>query len=125
MQVYHESPGASAAAEASEVYHLDENLTIAGEVIAALAEDPRTASSVIEAVYERGVLTLTGEVENEPAHTAAEEIAHRHPQVMSVVNALEVLPKADTITLLTKEFGRLLVEAYGTTVGTKQTPVDL
>jgi hypothetical protein len=96
----------------SEAKPLDENLTIAEEVDAALSEDPRTATAVIEVVYERGVITLTGEVENESAHVAAEEIAHRHEGVVSVVNALEVRPKPDTLDTITRVFGQLTGQAY-------------
>jgi hypothetical protein len=92
---------------------LDENLSVAEEVTAALAEDPRTASFVIEVVYDAGVVTLTGTVENEVAHLAAEEIAHRHERVVSVVNALEVRPEPDELVAALNEYGQLIVGAYG------------
>jgi hypothetical protein len=96
---------------------LDENLVIAEEVLDALAEDPRTASSVIEAIFEQGVITLMGEVENERIHRAAEEVAHRHDRVVSVVNALEVRSKPDTVETLTSAFGQLIDRAVGTELG--------
>lgn len=76
---------------------LDDNLAIAQQLTDALAEDPRTSTSVVEVVYERGVVTLLGAVRSEIAHAAAEEIAHRHPSVSSVVNALEVRPRPDFV----------------------------
>lgn len=124
-QLHLEPTGTSGVEDVNEGYHLDESLTIAEEVIAALAEDPRTASSVIEAVYERGVITLMGEVENELAHTTAEEIAHRHERVVSVVNALEVRPKADIVDRVTSAFGQLIEHAYGAEAGAKHEPNDL
>jgi uncharacterized protein YrrD len=69
---------------------LDERLVVAGEILSALAADPRTAIAVFEVVFEGGVATLLGEVESQLIHTAAEEIVHRHPDVVSVTNALEV-----------------------------------
>jgi uncharacterized protein YrrD len=96
----------------NEEYLLDENLAIADEVHTALAQDPRTASSVIEVVYERGVITLTGEVESELAHTAAEEIAHRHEGVVSVVNALEVRPRPSNVDTMTNGPGQLVEQGY-------------
>jgi uncharacterized protein YrrD/predicted DNA-binding antitoxin AbrB/MazE fold protein len=105
MQLHVEPTRISGVEEVNEGYHLDESLTIAEEVIAALAEDPRTASSVIEVIYECGVLTLMGPVENEEAHRAAEEIAHRHERVVSVVNALEVRSKPDVIDTVASTLG--------------------
>lgn len=112
LRWYIEGKGDSAV-NIGEVDALDESLTIAEEVLAELAEDPRTASSLIDAVYERGVLTLMGEVETEAAHVAAEEIASRHEQVMSVVNALEVRPKEEVMVTMTKELGKILISVYG------------
>jgi hypothetical protein len=86
----------------------DGNLVIAEGVAAELAEDPRTASSVIEVIFEHGVVTLSGEVENEQAHTAAEEIAHHHADVVSVVNALEVRPKSRNLDAMTNMFRSLI-----------------
>ena len=48
--------------------------------------------------YDAGrTLTLTGEVENEAIHAAAERVAHAQPGVLSVVNALEVRSRERTI----------------------------
>jgi osmotically-inducible protein OsmY len=95
------------ASPGSEGDLLDKNLVIAEEVVAALAEDPRTASSVIEVVFERGVITLMGQVEGELAHTAAEEIAHCHEGVVSVVNALEVRPGPRNLDNVASVLGQL------------------
>ncbi|HXF64305.1 MAG TPA: BON domain-containing protein [Caldilineaceae bacterium] len=113
MLHWHVEHRGDSAVDTGEIEHLDERLSIAEGVLAELANDPRTASSVIEAVYECGVLTLTGEVENELAHVAAEEIAHRHERVMSVVNALEVRPKEDAVARMTRELGEMMVHTYG------------
>ncbi len=69
---------------------IDERLVVAEELMTALTMDPRTAEAVIEVVFDNGVVTLSGEVENQTIRAAAEEIVHAHPGVVSVVNALEV-----------------------------------
>jgi hypothetical protein len=66
---------------------------------------------VIEVIVEHGVVTLTGEVENEEAHTAAEEIAHQHAEVISVVNALEVRPRSKNMDAMTYMYGPLIGQA--------------
>jgi hypothetical protein len=88
------------------------NVKIAEEVSAALAEDPKTSASVIEVVYDRGVITLSGIVENEEAHTSAEEIARRHEGVVSVVNALEVRQESPFYDSAAHAFGGLLQRPY-------------
>jgi uncharacterized protein YrrD len=98
-----------------EGHLLNEKLVIADEVLDALAEDPRTASSVIEVIYDQGVITLIGEVESELAHGAAEEIAHRHRGVMSVVNALEVRPGPSNLETMAMALGQLANQAVGAT----------
>jgi hypothetical protein len=85
---------------------------IAEEVSAALAEDPKTSASVIQVVYDRGVITLTGIVENEEAHASAEESARRHEGVVSVVNALEVQQKSPFYDSVVHTFGGLMQRAY-------------
>jgi len=88
------------------------SLRIAEEVSAALAEDPQTSAAVIEVVYDRGVITLSGIVENEGTHTSAEEIARRHTGVVSVVNALEVRQESPFYDSAAYAFGGLLHRAY-------------
>jgi len=85
---------------------------VAEEVSAALAEDPKTSASVIQVVYDRGVITLSGNVENEEAHASAEEIARRHEGVVSVVNALEVQQKSPFYDSVVHTFGGLMQRAY-------------
>lgn len=76
---------------------IDPRLVVADEIMAALAADSRTSDAInaakVEVVFDNGVATLLGEMESEEAHNAAEEVAHTHPHVMSVVNALEVRSK--------------------------------
>jgi hypothetical protein len=105
-----------------EGYLLDENLVIADEVLDELAEDPRTASSVVEVIHDQGVITLMGEVNSELAHSAAEEIAHRHQGVTSVVNALEVRPKPSNLDTMTTVLGQLVNHAFGATVDVDHVP---
>jgi hypothetical protein len=78
---------------------------IAEEVSDALAEDPKTSASVIQVVNDRGVITLSGIVENEEAHASAAEIARRHEGVISVVNALEVQQKSPFYDSAVRAFG--------------------
>jgi sporulation protein YlmC with PRC-barrel domain len=105
-----------------EGYLLDENLTIADEVLDALAEDPRTASSVVEVIHDQGVITLLGEVDSELAHSAAAEIAHQHKGVTSVVNALEVRPKPSNLETMTTVLGQLVNHAFGAAVDVDHVP---
>jgi len=85
---------------------------VAEEVSAALAEDPKTSASVIQVVYDRGVITLSGIVENEEAHASAEEIARRHEGVVSVVNALEVRQKSPFFDSVVHTFEGLMQRSY-------------
>jgi osmotically-inducible protein OsmY len=98
-------------------YPLDENLVIAEAVLAELAADPRTTTSLIEAVYEQGVITLSGEAAGEEAHRAAEEIAHQHEHVVSVVNALEVQPKLTTMDTVVDALIQMTGPAFSAKIG--------
>jgi uncharacterized protein YrrD len=70
--------------------HVD--TAIAAHVTAALADDPRTDTAVIEVISRRGLLTLKGKVDSVEISQAAEEIAQERPGVISVTNALEIEP---------------------------------
>lgn len=72
---------------------IDDSLAVADEVIRSLAADSRTAEFTIDVLFDQGVVTLLGTVENAQTRAAVEEIAHQNEKVLSVVNALEVLPK--------------------------------
>ncbi len=72
---------------------LDTDTAIMARVVAALADDPRTANAVIEVASDRGVVTLSGTVDSPEVRGAAQEIAARQPGVVAVVNALEVQPR--------------------------------
>lgn len=85
---------ALAAGGYEEPYPLDSNLAVAEAVVEALAADSRTTGTLFDVAFEGGVLTLRGDVMDEAVHQAAEEVAHAHPEVLSVVNALEVHPVA-------------------------------
>lgn len=72
---------------------LDTDTAIMARVVAALAEDPRTSTAVIEVVSDRGVVTLSGTVDSMEIREAAQEIAAKQPGVVAVINALEVRPR--------------------------------
>lgn len=109
----------------AEEYALDSNLAIAEDVIALLADDPRTALYAIEVVCEQGMITLLGDVGNVVAHAAAEEIAHQHARVKSVVNALEVHVLPDSVTAISSTFGQLMEYAFITPgAGANRDPKD-
>lgn len=56
----------------------------------AFLKDPRTKGCTIDVGYNRGVVTLTGNVKTESARRAAEEIARNQPDVLQVVNELKI-----------------------------------
>ncbi len=56
----------------------------------AFLKDPRTKGCTIDIGYNRGIVTLTGNVKTENARRAAEEIARSQPDVLQVVNELRV-----------------------------------
>jgi osmotically-inducible protein OsmY len=87
---------------------LDVDSAISARVTAALADDPRTRLAVIDAVSERGLVTISGKVDSVEVREAAEEIAAAQPGVVSVINALEVMPDDDTSSL----FPAALAKAY-------------
>lgn len=78
---------------------VSEDIAIADQLRDALTQEPVTASSIIEVVYEQGVVTLLGEVDNEAIHKTAEQVAHSQKGVLSVVNALEVRPEETSIDM--------------------------
>jgi uncharacterized protein YrrD len=63
---------------------------LAADIMSAFMNDPRTVDSIIEVINERGVITLTGEVNSEEQREAAKEIAASYPDVVSVVNSLKI-----------------------------------
>lgn len=65
-------------------------LDVAAQVSRALAADPRTADSVIEAIYDRGIVTLQGHVTTVESRIVAEQIAKRQSGVHAVHNELIV-----------------------------------
>jgi osmotically-inducible protein OsmY len=71
---------------------LDTSLALAARVTAALCDDPRTHLAIIDVTAERGIVTLSGEVDSAGVKEAAEEVASQQAGVISVVNALDVSP---------------------------------
>jgi osmotically-inducible protein OsmY len=66
------------------------------QVLAALANDPRTEFSVIEVIEDRNTVTLRGQVDSVEILQAAIEIAETQPGVLRVINGLSV--KEDRFT---------------------------
>jgi osmotically-inducible protein OsmY len=60
------------------------------QVLAALANDPRTEFSVIEVIEDRKTITLRGQVDSVEILQAAIEIAETQPGVLRVINGLSV-----------------------------------
>jgi osmotically-inducible protein OsmY/sporulation protein YlmC with PRC-barrel domain len=82
---------------------LDTDAAIAARVTVALLDDPRTGTSVIETISQRGTVTLKGQVDSPEIREAAEEVATQQTGVISVVNGLEVQHDADTDALMPQE----------------------
>jgi hypothetical protein len=74
-------------------------------VTAALSNDHRTELAAIEVISEQCLITLKGQVDSTAIRTAAEQIAARQQGVISVINALEVKPDADTPFLRPATYG--------------------
>jgi hypothetical protein len=79
----------------------------------ALLSDPRTELETIEVIDDRGVVTLKGTVGDPEVRHAAEEIAAGQSGVLSVTNALEVVPDDDTPTLRARLLGWGLLSYKG------------
>jgi uncharacterized protein YrrD len=69
---------------------LDTDTAIEARVLAALADDPRTELADISAACDRGIVTLTGQVDNAEIREAAEEVAERQTSVVEVINDLAI-----------------------------------
>lgn len=73
----------------------ENQIDVALQSTAALAADPRTEQAVIEVIYDRGVVTLQGQVESMAVRNAAAEIAGQQPRVTTVVNELMIASKVE------------------------------
>jgi uncharacterized protein YrrD len=78
---------------------LDTDTAIVARVTAALADDPRTQLADISVASDRGVVTLTGQVDSAEIREAAGEIAEQQVGVIEVVNDLAVESDEDTEAL--------------------------
>jgi osmotically-inducible protein OsmY/uncharacterized protein YrrD len=82
---------------------VDSNLetadTIEARVVMALRSDPRTDIASIDIVARQGLVTLSGEVDNQEIKKAAGEIAGQQKGVIEVINDLEVKEDEDTPSL--------------------------
>lgn len=90
---------------------LTTDTSIVAHVTAALSTDHRTDVAIVGVLYERGVVTLKGQVGDPNTREAAEEITRRQPGVVDVINDLEV--KIDDVTELLRFRTMLLVQGIG------------
>lgn len=68
---------------------------IAKQIEESLMSDDRTRDASIEVANDRGIVTLSGEVESETIASAAEHIAQNQSGVIKVVNSIQVAGKED------------------------------
>lgn len=68
---------------------------VAKRVSVALTEDERTVDYNIEVIDENGVVTLKGKVPSEEVAEIAQEIAEEQQGVITVVNAMEIVPEIE------------------------------
>ena len=87
---------------------------LAQRVSAALQDDPRTQDAAIDVVDESGMITLTGSVDSDDIHGAAEEITRQQEGVVEVVNELQVEEKEGEIPVISPPAH----EIHGAVVGT-------
>ena len=63
---------------------------IAKQIEESLMADERTQDTSIEVANERGIVTLSGEVESDIIAAAAQDIARNQSGVIKVINSLQV-----------------------------------
>jgi osmotically-inducible protein OsmY len=73
---------------------------LAADLAAALGKDPRTRDLPIGVYPRLGVVRLNGTVQSVQQKAAAEEIARSFPGVRSVINELNVDPRADILPVM-------------------------
>jgi osmotically-inducible protein OsmY/sporulation protein YlmC with PRC-barrel domain len=78
---------------------------LAADLAAALGKDPRTRDLPIGVYPRLGVVRLNGTVQSVQQKAAAEEIARNFPGVRSVINELNVDPKADILLVMAPSGG--------------------
>lgn len=78
---------------------------LAADLAAALGKDPRTRDLPIGVYPRLGVVHLNGTVQNDQQKAAAEEIARNFPGVRSVINELNVDPRADILLVMAPSGG--------------------
>jgi uncharacterized protein YrrD len=69
---------------------LDTDTAITARTRAALADDPRTELADVNVASDRGIVTLTGRVDDKAVRKTAEEIAEAQRGVVEVINDLEI-----------------------------------
>jgi uncharacterized protein YrrD len=87
---------------------LDTDTAIVARVTAALADDSRTELADVDVTSERGVVTLTGQVDSAEIREAAEETAENQSGVIEVINDLAIEPDEDTEVLERRTAGVVL-----------------
>jgi hypothetical protein len=83
---------------------------ITARVQAALAEDPRTELTEVDVASERGIVTLSGRVDDESVREAVEEVAEEQEGVIDVINDLRV--EEDQFTVNLKGWHRRLPSGF-------------
>lgn len=78
---------------------LDTDTAISARVTSALADDPDTALADIQAVSERGVVTLSGKADSEAVRDLAESLTEDQQGVVEVINEIKVEPDRYTANL--------------------------
>ncbi|RMG97753.1 MAG: BON domain-containing protein [Chloroflexi bacterium] len=70
--------------------YLDTHLLIETQIYEALAQNPLTRNAVLEVHFDRGIVTLQGEVDSYEVKRQAEIVAGKHPKVIGVINEVTV-----------------------------------
>lgn len=81
---------------------LDTDTAISARVTSALADDPDTALADIQVASERGIVTLSGQVDSRAIRDLAETLAKDQKGVVEVINELQVEPDQYTADLQTE-----------------------
>jgi osmotically-inducible protein OsmY len=84
---------------------------IAGAIRSALEADPQVPADLIQVQVDRGVVTLTGEVDWQYQRSAAENDARRSAGVHDVINRLTVRPRSTRVEEIRTGIGQALVRS--------------
>lgn len=84
---------------------------IAGAIRSALEADPQVPADLIQVQVDRGVVTLTGEVDWQYQRSAAENDARRSAGVHDVINRLTVRPRSARVEEIRTGIGQALMRS--------------